>query len=386
MKDELFSTDFIIKNNEMWFVPDKYPYLCCYDLDERKLKKQIPINCNSFYPYGFTRKILEADAQIVLIPFFSHETVFYENERTETISFDKGEDDWCSHCLRSASAYYDGMIFSFPWGCRPNPVGTMDVLKIDTKNKELEYKIESYISESGDGHYGTYFKRESVVSANKLFLLDGNHGSLIVYDLQHRVFEKEILIQDSPFSTICEINNNTYCICDGEKIVEINSDGEIINSNKIEIEGYIDGNNGIWYQDSFAYSLKYKNDIYMIPSWANIVLKYSLKDKTISKAPFNRKLIYSGESRHAIFALGRFSKPVLENDNLIIWDCITKILYVINMSTLDVCEIKISLEIKENDCKRIFDDFTQEDKKSQKLIHEIDSMVFSLEGFITYIS
>ena len=315
-KVRLDTNNIVVYEKKAWFFSINYPCLCCYDYEKQEILKKKFIYDKKGYIECLYEKIIRIENYIVGIPFWASQVFIYDTKTDEEYYLDIIGDEEVSVNAFYTSSICGNIIYSFRRFATTGESGNY-VLKIDPFRKKAEY-IKLCLDEVNynDSKTVRIFANESYSGDGFVILLSekGNILKLRLSDFKCDFFNCKN--SEYPFYTISRFGDSKYFLTDrmGEGFIW---DGQH-NYLKVKKTQIIELTNKIAtiekkYMSAFENSDCYKDVIYLMPSWANIICEYDIKKNIMKKAWFSDEIVFDviNESKPDNYYVGFFSNTCL---------------------------------------------------------------------------
>ncbi len=386
----LCASDFVICDQEIYFVPLNIPALIKADIKlETPLRMvALPITCGYFG--GFFEKLLLVDNTIVGIPYWAEQYLLYnlEEKKLKTISVPEKLRD-INGMGYYASGVYENIVFSTIRFQKKNKDLCSTMLCLDTTADSLaEEKLSCIDFMCIDYWSNIAVRRESAQVGSNLYLLSGVSNEIVVYDMKNKTTELfAVLEKETRFTTIELIDEEKPVFLLSDNLGRIvvweknHSRTEVIN---IDIDGFATANfsekrnSG----ENFSFSCKNGDKIFIFPYFANRILCYDINDHSIYSV-FDDALCIDDLEKY--FELddsfcGQFSEPHVLDDKIYVWNIWKREFLVLNTTDGSVVKKELTLELDNKTDAEMFSVYS----KNLPLVFEGDNGIAQLNTFINY--
>lgn len=325
-----YASDFVIDEENIWFVPFGYSYLCCYNLKQKRMEKRIrlPIENNKPVLYG---NMVKSGSRMILIPSEADATVVYDKADGKITKFlvdEIKEDIYCACCVENDN------VWMIPWIRRTNEVQDVFVKKINLYDGRIAF-LEAFPknTEPKDRGERWLLNGNCVCVENSIYI--GYRNYIIKIDLCNGCREAYIVDGDKViYTTMCMVDDERLCMMDiyGNVIIwnrkKEQLAAEIKNENIcLEMLGFP---NGYGHREGYGSSVVYRNEfVWFIPSHANKVLQLDIKNNVLSEAWFSSDIC--GDVMERPDACGQFSKAHIRGDYLYVWNLWNESFFIIDI-------------------------------------------------------
>lgn len=351
------ASDFAIINDMMWFVTLEYRYLCCYDLQQRKIVEQliIPISNRSIALFESICKYKES---IIFIPsradyILIFDLIEWKFEEIPIMSFEQRGGGFYANCI------YGGVLYLFPRFVKNMEIEHYVIGKLKLETKEIEYDFIKH-NKNVDLINKIVFRMDTISDLEHLFLLE-SEGKILKCNLSantqimNNITEMNI---GKKVTTIVKMSDNVFCMADElGNIVCYDYKNKEIECVENKVENFNIYYKKSWRCECFGHCIKYKNFIYFFPSDANKVLQFNAENKRLEEAVFSKIICVNKKMEKKRW--GQFSKPYIIKDKLYVWNTWSGFFYIIDISTNEIEQIAIELQIEK---KELLDSFTRMQK------------------------
>lgn len=284
--DYLWSDNFTVDGNDVWFVPTYYNVLCKYDMQEDKLEvvKEIPVNnrlrslfCN----------VVKIGNYVVLLPLGANKICVYDTENGNEMIMIDMRDYGQEKRLFITYAMWEHYIYLFP---RNYPA----ICRLDTDSWRLEYFDDWYRS-CGFDEDRLFFQWQCYGEGSSVYLPMAERNGLLRFDMEDASFEfMQVGGTEERFSTISCVNGQLYLSNQNGDIVICELNGREIR----RIPNTISKNRELKVADVpyfYISSIVDEEDIYYFPGAADCVVRLHVPTGMMHRCSENQ--LMTGEGR-----------------------------------------------------------------------------------------
>lgn len=377
-KDFFCASEFVVIKNLVWFVPLGYRYLCCYDVEQKKILEQFLIP-NNRKQVGLYESVVVFNKKLFFIPYVADYFMIFDlnTMKFEMIPVEPYETRGMGFY---ANCIYKEFIYFFPRTKEKFSHYHCMIGRINMETYEIKYRDlhEIYQNETEDEQLKVLFRRELFVSGDQVYLFNGKNGILRL-----KLSEKDNLVEDielfglnNQFTTICEIELKEFYLTDISGGVKYyNKDMHQLEVIENKISNFVSNKNDSWYSECFSYSISYRKKVFLFPSEANMVLQIDRNDMTVKEAFFSKEICTNRENFE--YSFGQFSKPYRIKNKLYIWNIWSGYFYIIDLLFEEVKEIRIDAIMKQEELYNSYRDWCIENKvikESELLYGSLDAV------------
>lgn len=352
-----YASDFMIDENDIWFVPFGYNYLCCYDLKQNVMKEKIrlPVKNNKFLLYG---SIMKSRNEIILIPFKADCSIVYDTGIKQIKKF--SSDKLKYEGVYRACFVENHIVWMFPWIKKFPDIQDVYIKKMNLTDGRTEF-------------FEVFSKSTMLRNTGAMRLLNGNcvhienniyigyRNYIIEIDLMNNHSKTYIVGDDKTvYTTMCMVGSEQLCMMDiyGNVIIWNRKNRQLI---KIRNENIclnlLSFPNG--YREGFGSSIIYKDEyIWFIPSHADRVLELNLKNNILSEAWFSKDICKNVMKEPD--CCGQFSRAHISGEYLYIWNLWDVCFFIINIKHHSVERRYIQSEINPDEFCSMFKECMEE--------------------------
>lgn len=284
--DYLWSYNFVIDGNNVWFVPEYYNVLCRYDMQEDRLKKIKEIQVDGQLRNLYCN-VVKIGNYVVLLPFSANKIYVYdtvnENEMIMIDIRDYGQEKF----LFVTYAVWGHYIYLFP---RNYPA----ICRLDTDSWRLEYFDDWYRS-CGFDEDRLFFHWQCYAEGSSAYLPMVEQNGLLRFDMEDASFEfMQVGGTEEHFSTISCVNGQLYLSNQNGDIVICELNGREIRriANTISKRRELTvANAGYFYINSIVV----EEDIYYFPGSADCVVRFHTPTETMHRYTENQLMTGEGK-------------------------------------------------------------------------------------------
>lgn len=325
-----YASDFVIDEENIWFVPFGYNYLCCYNLRRKIMEKiiRLPVENNKAVLYG---GIVKSGNRVILIPLEADSAIMYnmiDGKVTKFISGEVREDHYRAYSVKNDN------VWLIPWIRRNDDVQDVFIQKIDLYKGEIKF-LEAFPKNTvpKDRRERWLFNRNCVCVENSLYI--GYRNCIIKIDLFNGFRETYIVGSEKTiFTTMCIVDDAQLCMMDvyGNVVIWNTTSEKLVmeiknESIRLKMLGFP---NGYGHREGFGSSVVYRNEyVWFIPSHADKVLQLDLKTNILSEAWFGS--IICGNVMEKPDSCGQFSNAYIKGDYLYVWNLWNESFFMIDI-------------------------------------------------------
>ena len=380
--DRLIASDFVVKNDKIFFVPLNYPYFIEYDLSKLQIIKKEKIPKVSANTKSFFEQLVYTQDAIIASPCWADYVLKYHLKSKEISKIDilhrDIKDEICGGY--GASAYIDnGNVIAFKHFICGDGADAYNVLEIDSKEDSAATKRMKCLKMPKCDKYKTIFFYNCVVYDKYIFL--ANEMAMYKYSIETNKIEKYSL----PFINnknlgIFKVNDNNMMVVQDAQISIINfldeksiitipfpegEMGEVIDSKAI-------------FPEKIKYIESYKNIIYLFGANANFVFEIDLNNKEIRRSWMDEKLCGGKlEKNQHDYCFGQFSKPHIYKSQLYVWNIYKQKFYIVKLDEHTIEDLEINIIFSEEESISELKSLLKDG-----IVRESDSVCNRLETFI----
>lgn len=383
MKSDFFcASEFIIIGNSIWFVPLGYRYLCCYDIEQKKMLKQFLIP-NNERQVSLYESVVFVENKLFFIPYAADYFLIFDFARMEfeMISIEAYKTRGIGFY---ANCIYKEFIYFFPRSRERFAHNNCIIGRINLKTYEIVYQdLQELCQNKPDTELlQILFRKELFLDGNTVYLLYKEGGVLqIKLSEEENIIEEVKLLEEQYFFTsVCSIDLKKIYFTDNRgKIQYYDKDTYQLKNLDCHIDNFVPIKNKYWYSECFSYSVQYHTYIYLFPSEANMVLQVDIDNMTVEEAFFSKRICADKENFE--YSFGQFSKPYIKMDNLFVWNIWSGYFYCIDLFSKEIKEIKIDAFMKEEELFYSCSDWYAENE----VIKETSLLYSNLESVLWYL-
>lgn len=269
-RDYLWTCNFCIDQDKIWFVPYWYNLLCCYDLKEKKYDKVVKIPEKNEFP-GLYNDLLLVNDKLILVPSDAKKICIYD-KATEQFEAYELLFTPCMIDKLSAAIEVKGNVYFLPC-CYKH------IVKMELDSKQISYlplpEMES-----------TVWNPQVCATREEIYLL-GEKNEILVFHTQTEKIEVVCL----------ENNDETFAVVSSYKgdFVLIDKKGQVHIYSKNGKKKNIIANQIIGFHceegESFFSSILCGNKIFFLPCKANMIIELDCEEGIIKEAKFSEELM-----------------------------------------------------------------------------------------------
>ena len=366
--DYLWSYNFYIENENIWFVPFWYNRLCKFDLKKGKISFDKKILCPNEIE-GLYSNLFKVENSIILVPENANEICIYdlEEERFTAISLSERRQ---SNDKFNVSVRYGNVIYMFP--------GRYSVIcKVDISNKEVTYLSDEFIDQQCHNNCDL-FRWSHYVKGNMVYLLKNGSNCIFKFDMSA---EKSELIPigdaDENYQTINgDENGNLYLSNLYGNVVMYNE-----NTKKLKKKEYDNLDNIGNRQGGFISSEIYGDQIFYFPKCEGKCRTFNIINEDWEEVPMLEQLIEKGETDEKGYT-NRFSQIWKDQKALYGFNIEERYFFQMDLCDHSVKKIFINYQLNKKDLQELFEDYEAAKYGAQL---ESTSLYFNLEAYIEMI-
>lgn len=304
--DYLWSHNFAVDGNNVWFVPSCYNMLCRYDMQEDSLEVVEEMSVN-YRLRNLYCNVVKLENYVILLPFSANKIRVYDAvSGNETITIDM-RDYGREKYLFITYAIWGPYIYLFPHNYPA-------VCRLDTDNWRIEYFDDWYRSCGFDGDK-IFFQWQCCVEGSSVYLPVAERNGLFRFDMEDASFEyMQVGRTEERFSTISCVGGQLYLSNQNGDIVICELDG----GERRRIPNTISKNRELKVADlHFFYvnSIVDEEDIYYFPGAADCVVRFHIPTGIMYKCSENQLMTGDGKGNAGKFGY-MFSNIQEDNGNV----------------------------------------------------------------------
>lgn len=331
-----YASDFVIDEENIWFVPFGYNYLCCYNLKQKRMKKRIklPVENNRSVLYG---SMTRSGNRLILIPFKADSTIVYDMTDEKMMSF--SADEIIHEECYSAYSVENDNVWMIPWIRKTKDVWDVYIKKIclhDTKTEFIEVFPKDMLPKDRAERW--LLNGNCVYIENNLYV--GYRNYIIKINLDNGSREAYAVGTDKViYTTMCMVDDERLCMMDiyGNAVIWNRKNEQVtdeIKNGKISLK-MLGSPNGYGHREGYRDSVVYRNEyVWFLPSHADKVLQLDLKNNTLSEAWFGSDICGNVMGKPNI--CGQFSKAYIREDCLYVWNIWNESFFIVDIRTRKV--------------------------------------------------
>lgn len=276
-RDYLWSYNFFVDHERVWFVPYWYNLLCCFNLNTKQLEivEKIPEenNCEGLYI-----NLVKIGDEIILIPNSTAKLCVYNVIQKEFLVIEILEKGRKSERFFSYDICEDNLYLF--------PTYYPAIVKLNIRSKKIEY-IENWYHDSNLNKDEMIFRMQKDSVDHVTYLLFAGSNRIFKFDEKNeKYFIIEVGDKGDSYSTICKVQTG--------EIYLTNQDGDIVifneNSRKtIKIKNAVKNFCKTRFLEKlvcFMSSVEYGDYVYFFPGQANKVIRINKHGHQIEEADF----------------------------------------------------------------------------------------------------
>lgn len=370
----LYASTFIIEEDLMWFVPVRYNYLCCYNLQTEEVVKKYRLPEGNLYPRMYDN-ILSYEGKLYLIPFNGSNVLVFDKgkevfERISMAPYDTIKYRFC------AATIYQDTLYMFSEQVAAEIENPYIVVRVNLSSKEITQIVELDVEVvSARKPYYEVFARQSFVIERQLYILLQRTNQVLGYDLERNITQVYVVgSSENRYTAMC-VDKDKFYFIDQEGDVTVWDKAKNINSKyKNTISGYQVEKKDIF--AAFSSSFKYEDMIYFVPRYANKVLAFN--SENIIEAPFS-EVLQSCKKRFETNWVGKFLSCVQRNHILYLSDGYSYKFHMVNLVTNRYIGREIATIFKKDELDEMYLEALIE---KREWYYEDSSEYFNLEFFL----
>lgn len=354
-----YASDFVLDNENIWFVPVGYNYLCCYNLKQSMMKERIklPIKNNKQLLYG---SIIKLENKIILIPFKANCSIVYDISVKQIKKFladeSKYEEIYRACCVENNS------VWMFPWIKKFPGVQYAYIKKINLDDGRTEiFEMSSKNMMPWNTKAVLLFNGSCVYIENIIYI--GYRNYIIEIDLVNGCCEVcSVGSEKNVYTTMSIVDDERLCMIDiyGNAIIWNRKNRQFIEIKNerifLNLLGFSSG-----YREGFGSSVVYKNEyVWFIPSYSDKALQLDLKSNVLSVAWFSKE-ICRNVKEEANYC-GQFSRAHINGDYLYLWSLWDGCFYIISIKHHKIYRRYIQPGVDPNEFCSMFEECIEENK------------------------
>lgn len=372
------ASDFMIDEENIWFVPFGYNYLCCYNLNQKRMERRIrlPVENSKSVLYG---SIVKSGNRIILIPLEAEAAIVYDISDGKITKFlvDKNKED-----IYRACCVANDNVWMIPWLRRANSVQDVFINKINLYDDKIEF-LEAFPKNTIPKDRGEKWllNGNCVCIENSAYF--GYRNYIIKIDLYNGCRETYVVGGSKTiYTTICVVDNERLCMMDiyGNVIIWNRKREQITSDIKnesicLKMLGFP---NGHGHREGYGSSVVYRNEfVWFIPSHADKVLQLDLKNNMLSEAWFSSDIC--GNVMERPDSCGQFSRAHIKGDYLYVWNLWNEAFFIIDIRSHKVERRCIEVGLGSDECCPMLWKYMEE---NEGICHEEILGVDGLQLFI----